>query len=198
MSKQTILITSLNIFAHFGIRRITMSQVANSIHISKRTLYAHFGSKETLINACLEYESENIAAMLDEIEKQTNHPIKRLVNLTLSVNRHRTLYCPAFYKDILHFYQASLKLDAIYSRIRGRFCECFKDGVAEGFFIPDRNCDVIAQMLMEQMMMHGKSKISDSCRSTVLFTFLRGLCTEKGLPALEQLISPHEGLYACN
>jgi AcrR family transcriptional regulator len=198
MSKQTILITSLNIFAHFGIKRITMSQVANSIRISKRTLYTHFGSKEELINACLDYEGENISTMLEEIEQQTGNPVGRLVALTVKVNRHRTLYCPAFYKDILHFYHASLKLDAIYSRVRNRFTAYFKEGAGKGFFMPDRNYEVIAHVLMEQMVMQSKSRISDAYRSTVLFTFLRGLCTEKGLLALEKTASPQNELYACN
>jgi AcrR family transcriptional regulator len=196
MSKQTILVTSLNIFAHFGIKSVSMNQIANLARISKRTLYSYFNSKEELIEACLEYEDENISAMLEEIERQTKNPVGRLVCLTEKINRGRASYCPAFYKDITYFYNAGLKLNVIYRHIRDRLAACFNDGVEKGVFLPERNYEVIAFILMEQMILQSKSRISATHRSTVFFTFLRGLCTEKGLLALEEMTPLEDEKYA--
>jgi AcrR family transcriptional regulator len=192
MSKQTILITSLNIFSHFGIKGVSISQIANSIRISKRTLYSYFSNKEELLSACMEYEDENISTMLEEIEKQTNNPVGLIVSLAIKMSRYRSSYCPAFYKDIMHFYNANLRLNAIYNRIRNQFAVYFNDGVEDGFFLQERNYELIAYVLMEQMILQSQSRISSLHRSTVFITFLRGLCTQKGLLMLEELLPSEE------
>lgn len=187
MSKQTILVTSLNIFAHFGIKGVSMSQIANSIRVSKRTLYSYFGSKEELLCACMDYEDANISALLDGLEKQIHHPVNRIVSLTIKMNRYRSSYCPAFYKDIVQFENANLKLNETYGHIRKRFTGYFEEGVKQGFFLPNHNYEVMTYLLIEQMVVESKSRMSSLHRSTAFFTFLRGLCTEKGLWILEQL-----------
>ncbi|MDR0394096.1 MAG: TetR/AcrR family transcriptional regulator [Tannerella sp.] len=196
MSKQTILVTSLNIFAHFGIKSVSMSQVANSVRISKRTLYSYFNSKEELVGACLDYEDENVSVMLRDLERQTKNPVGRLVSLTKKINLYRASYCPAFYKDIVCFHNANLKLNVICRRMRDQLAACFNDGVEEGFFLPERNYEVIASILMEQMILQSRGRISVPHRSTAFFTFLRGLCTEKGLSVLGGMTPSEDEKYA--
>ncbi|MDR2916437.1 MAG: TetR/AcrR family transcriptional regulator [Tannerella sp.] len=198
MSKQTVLITSLNIFAHFGIKGVSMSQIADSIRISKRTLYSYFGSKDELVCACMDYENENVSDILDEVEKQSKNPMELIVSLTIKINQHRSSYCPAFYKDIQHFYNANIKLNAVYERVRNRIADYFKDGVEKGLFLPECNYDFITHVFMEQMVIQNKSRISLLHRKTVFFTFLRGLCTGKGISVLEELIPAEDEVYACD
>lgn len=198
MSKQTILITSLNIFAHFGIKGVSMSQIADSIRISKRTLYSYFGSKDELVCACMDFENENVSDILEEVEKQSKNPMESIVFLTVKINRHRSSFCPAFYKDIQHFYNANIKLNVVYERVRNRITEYFKDGVERGLFLPERNYDFMTSIFMEQMIIQNKSRISSLHRKTMFFTFLRGLCTEKGISVLEVLVPAEDEIYACD
>lgn len=193
MSKQTILATSLNIFAHFGIKSVSMSQIAGSIRISKRTLYTYFGSKEELLCGCMEHERENISAMLEDIEKQTRNPVEKVVQSAIKIVRYRSSFCPLFYKDMIHFCDANVKLEAISESIRKRFVTYFKEGAKEGFFRSECNYDVITHALMEQVVL--QSRIGLSHRNSVFYTFLRGLCTNKGITVLEKLMPAEEDVY---
>ena len=193
MSKQTILATSLNIFAHFGIKSVSMSQIAGSIRISKRTLYTYFSSKEELLCECMDYERENISAMLEDIEKQTRNPVEKVVQSTIKICRYRSSFCPLFYKDMIHFCDANARLEAIYESIRKRFAAYFKEGAKEGLFRSECNYDVITQVLMEQIVL--QSRIGLSHRDSVFYTFLRGLCTNKGITVLKKLIPAEEDIY---
>lgn len=196
MSRQTILVAALNVFAHFGIKGVSMSQVANSIHISKRTLYSYFGSKEELLCACMDHENGSISEMLDEIDKQTSNPLESVVLLTMKISKHKSSYCPAFYRDIMQFQDASLKLKEIYARLQKIFVDYLNAGVKKGFFRRECSYEVVDYIFMEQVVLQNRSKISSLHQATMFFTFLRGVCTEKGIIALEELVPREDHKYA--
>ena len=54
MSKDKILRTTVKLYAHYGIKGVSMSQIAGALQISKKTLYAEFGNKEDLLSACID------------------------------------------------------------------------------------------------------------------------------------------------
>ena len=67
----------------------------------------------------------------------------------------------------------------------------FKRGVNEGIFVPEINFEIVALIAKKYINMLEPSK-SFSCHSvveiynTVLYTFLRGISTEKGIKIVEQ------------
>lgn len=50
--KQVIVDTAHDKFRRFGIRRVTMDEIARDLRLSKKTLYQHFPTKEDLVRAC--------------------------------------------------------------------------------------------------------------------------------------------------
>lgn len=183
MSKETILVTALKIFGRFGIKGVSMSQIAGAVQVSKRTLYSYFGSKEELLCECMKYDNENVSEMLYSIEERRENALKSVVLLSDKVHRYRASYCPAFYKDIVQFEEANVRLNEIYRRIQQRFGDYFNRGAEEGLFQSQRNYDVMSYILMEQMVL--QSRVNMSHRTTVFFTFLRGLCTDEGIRVLD-------------
>lgn len=198
MSKEIILKTALNLFANFGIKGVSMSQIADSLRISKKTLYVYFKSKEELLCACLDVEYNNTHEMLKGIEKRAEDPIESIVMLALNFNQYRSFFCPAFYKEIPHFYHANRKLDAIHDLMQQEFIRYFKRGVEEGLFQPESNYEVIISVFTEQILLanENQSKISHPSHKGILFlTFLRGVSTEKGHLMLERLLPKEEEKY---
>lgn len=51
--KQRIIDCALGQIGEYGLRNLTMDAVAAEMHISKRTLYIHFASKDILLEACI-------------------------------------------------------------------------------------------------------------------------------------------------
>lgn len=195
MSKEIILKTALNLFANFGIKGVSMSQIADSLQISKKTLYVYFSNKEELLCACLDIEHENISYMLKNVEKQAKDPLQSIVLLAFNFNQSRSFFCPAFYKDIPHFYHANRKLMAFQKSMQQEFIRYFQRGIDEGFFQPGSNYEVIVSVFTEQVLLanENQSKISHPSHKAILFlTFLRGLSTEKGIQMLEKLIPKEE------
>ena len=63
--KEEIIISTLNLASEFGLKSLSMSQIADSVGIKKPSLYNHFNSKEELIKEMYEYirnkSKQNIA-----------------------------------------------------------------------------------------------------------------------------------------
>ena len=53
--KDTILEKSKELFLRNGFKTVGMDDIAQSLHISKKTIYQYFPSKEDLVKATLDY-----------------------------------------------------------------------------------------------------------------------------------------------
>ena len=51
-----ILKTSLELFYKFGIKRVTMDDIAKELGMSKKTIYHHFKEKDDLVNTLCDME----------------------------------------------------------------------------------------------------------------------------------------------
>jgi AcrR family transcriptional regulator len=64
--RKRILDAALDKLNRYGIRRVTMDDLARELRVSKKTLYVHFPDKEALVRACLERLA---AEVIPELQK---------------------------------------------------------------------------------------------------------------------------------
>lgn len=57
-TKEDIIHATQELIAQNGIRAVRVDEIAQRLGISKRTLYEMFSDKDTLVNACLDYMSQ--------------------------------------------------------------------------------------------------------------------------------------------
>ena len=96
--KEMVLKTTINLYAHYGIRGVSMGQIAGALRISKKTLYEEFGNKEELLCTCLDYEAERLTNMLAKIEKETTNPVETVVMVTHNLFRYKFYFCSSYIK----------------------------------------------------------------------------------------------------
>ncbi|MFC9659801.1 QsdR family transcriptional regulator [Nocardia sp. NPDC127606] len=65
-SDDTLLDGVLSVFAAHGFDNVTMEQLATAAETSKPTLYAHFGTKEQLFDACVRREAASLLEWMRE------------------------------------------------------------------------------------------------------------------------------------
>jgi len=58
--KEMIITKALDKFRLHGFRRVSMSEIARDMRISKKTLYNHFSGKEALVSACVDRNIQSI------------------------------------------------------------------------------------------------------------------------------------------
>jgi len=119
--QEELLEGALDIFLEYGFETATMEQIATSIGMSKRTVYAYYGDKEALFRAAVERAIERYripreafdAVASDDLEQtlravghlrvtNVSHPVSLKLQRTLSAQSHRfpDLFQAAFERGV--------------------------------------------------------------------------------------------------
>ena len=89
-----------NFFAH-GFRGVTMDELAASLGMSKKTLYAHFPSKTELLKALVAQKFAEVEADLSQITAaRAADVMPALRELLAAVQRNTQEIQPAFFRDV--------------------------------------------------------------------------------------------------
>lgn len=185
------------LYLKYGIKSITMDDVARELGISKKTIYNYFNDKTELVsnvvNALLEYHSNNS----DCIFCKNLNAIEEIFEVNIFLTRMLKEYNPSmaydlkkYYPDIYkHFYD--MRRNKMYNSVIGNL----KKGKKEGFFRKEMNEEIIAKLHVSRL-----EGIFDSNVFTVeeftspefvfeIFNYhIRGIVNENGLEIVNKKI----------
>lgn len=193
-ANERVILKSIELFTHFGIRQVTMDQIAEEVGMSKRTIYELFRDKDTLVRECLETMNENYLQEAQEILAHASNVIEALYKFGQHGHRTKSEINQAFFEDIRkiypHFWEA-LKKRA--KPVEGSFtCKILENGIKEGIFINDLNVEIVDAFFSVMMETFHKKDIfpentspQDLIRNIITPYFL-GISTEKGKKLIEQ------------
>lgn len=194
--KERIVKVASEAFSTSGIKCITMDDIAASLGISKRTLYEVFPDKETLLEACILKEKEETDAFLAGVLKESGNVLEVLLKLyQRSIEKFHTTN-KKFFEEIKKYPKAYEAVRRDNNRNHEDAINFFKQGVGQGFFRDDVNFAIVGALVRKQLdvLMEtdlcGKFSFLEVYES-IMFTFLRGISTEKGALELENFISEY-------
>lgn len=191
--KGRILKAAMKAFAEQGVKAVRMDDVAQSLSISKRTLYEIYEDKEELLyQGVVQFDQEAKQSMSAFIEQAPSvmdiilEAYQRRVVRTGSVN-------PLFYEDIQKYPKVVDYLNKERAHTYASFIELLRRGVSEGYFRTDIDYELVAQMFNAintfVMTQHLLSRYSiQEVFTNMLLVPLRGFCTEKGLQVIESSV----------
>ena len=94
-SAEGILDAALVEFDRYGIRKVTLEDVARQAGVSRTTIYRRFASRDELIAAVMDRENArlfaDIADELNEARPQSNYYVEAFTSAILRSRRHRVL-----------------------------------------------------------------------------------------------------------
>lgn len=190
--KTKILETAMKDFMAKGIRAVKMDDVASELCISKRTLYEIYENKELLLfEAVKAYYRNNEAVLETETRRCKNVMQVLLVIYRKKVDDFRRTN-PVFYTDLVKYPKVLEFLEQQNQRMRNQSAKFIERGIDEGFFRSDLNYELTSK-LFEAMgkyvmdsQVYRQYGIEDIFRN-IVFVSLRGICTTKGIEALDKL-----------
>ena len=191
--RERILVTATEAFASKGIKSITMDDIAAALGISKRTLYEVFSDKESLLKECILKAQSDREAYLQEVYEQSHN----VLEVILAVFQKSI---EVFHQTNKRFFEDIKKYPKVYAELmkrRNRDSEetiaFFKLGIQQGYFRDDVNFTIVNLLVREQLDLLMNT---DLCKEhsflevyeSIMFTYLRGISTEKGARKLEEFI----------
>ncbi|MBI1767471.1 MAG: TetR/AcrR family transcriptional regulator [Bacteroidetes bacterium] len=187
-TKDKILKGAADLFTKYGIRSISMDDIARHLSVSKKTLYQHFVDKDELVTMVTQAHLKANQKIYDDINKQSENSIDELHKIGLTLRRHIEEQNPSLLFDIQKFHPKAwsewveYKNNFIHSSIVRNIEQGIKDG-----HIREVNAEIFAQLRVatiqlccdEQIFPRDKFNVAE-VQSLVFEHFVFGLCTEKG------------------
>jgi len=130
-------------FHRYGIKSVSMDDVARELSMSKKTLYKLFKDKEDLVTQVLncpahdEFKNLPKDAKLNAVEKHImvyKSIVKFLTDLNPSFEYDLKKYYPKLYLEVIQ-----KRRDRIFQNMKSDLTQ----GIAEGFFRPDLDVEII-------------------------------------------------------
>ncbi|MCS7028805.1 MAG: TetR/AcrR family transcriptional regulator [Bacteroidia bacterium] len=191
---KNILQQSLQLFSQFGIRNISMDDIAKSTGISKKTLYQYVKDKDELILKTFEYELQSAHQITNQIIEQYPNALETLIKITeRQANRMKGIN-PVAVLELQKYHPNVWALMSKYNQeqIIPNVIKILKTGIEQGYFRKELNVQILARLHVEQIRIMFDPSIFSYTEyelSEVYYTiqdlFIRSIVTEKGLKYYE-------------
>lgn len=191
--RERIILAAVELFTTNGIKSITMDEIAASLGISKRTLYEVFPDKETLLEECILKSQKDGDIFVKGVIETSGNVLEVLLRCyQWSIERFHATN-KKFFEDIKKYPKAYRLMKNNRNRSSEDTVNFFKEGVKQGIFRDDVNFAIINLLVRDQLDLLMNSDICNEYSflevyESIMFTFLRGISTEKGARVLEDFI----------
>jgi TetR/AcrR family transcriptional regulator, cholesterol catabolism regulator len=184
-----ILATTQELIFRFGIRSVSMDDIAKQLGISKKTIYQFFKDKNEIIHKLMDLKLKEDEKALKGIEKISANVVDEVFNLMKHIGNAIGQINPNVFYDLQKYHPQTWKLFKEFKEhcILKMVEETFIRGIKQSLIRPDINVKILSRLRMEQVEMGfnpnifppDKFKILD-VQLSLLEHFLYGICTLKG------------------
>jgi len=187
--EEKIIQTARGLFALYGIKTVSMDKISKELRISKKTIYGYFGNKDELVYKVIETSLHELIQDVEKENSSENSPVKKTLIYGNKIMNWLNSFCPAFRKDLNGFQRANCLLQEKQQHFYQLCLVNLKEGQNKGFFLTTPNDQVlsgICYFLISTIHRENKDDQYTYYIPDIVITFLRGICTEKGLTELQQ------------
>ena len=188
-SREKILLGIQELFFKYGIRSVTMDDIAKHIGMSKKTLYQFFKDKNEMVHVLMEEKLKEDECEFEMIVKESENVIEEVFNMMKHIQKMFSQVNPSAFYDLQKYYPKSWALFKSFKEncVLRMVEDTLKRGVKEKLIRPDINTKILARLRMEEIDMGfnpilfppDKFKILD-VQIALIDHFLYGICTLKG------------------
>lgn len=187
--KEKILEGASKLFLRYGVRSVTMDDVASNLAISKKTIYQFFKNKDELVTSIsrshMEIEKDDYSA----IENKSVDAIDEITQVSECFRKHMGDIHPKILFELKKYHSDAWQ---IYMQFKTKFVKDhikrnIERGIAEGFYRDSINPDILSKFRVEQVemifddMLFPKDRYDFTEVQMQLFDhFVHGMLTEKG------------------
>lgn len=192
--KGKILETAFDMFKNQGLKAVKMDDISKALTISKRTLYEIYPNKEDLAFETVKYglalSHERLVENISKTSGDTMDVLTEFFRMHIAESQETNV---CLYDDIRQYPKIKEYLDNHRREHATRTIEFLMKGQEEGYFIKNINLDIFRELntAVSNHFITGRMFAKFSSRDvlcTVLSTFVRGVCTSKGIERIDELL----------
>jgi AcrR family transcriptional regulator len=187
--KARILAATHELFMKYGIRTVSMDDIAKHLSISKKTIYQFYKDKDELVHELMKEKLKMDEKEFHSVEKESANVIDEVFNIMKRMGKVIGQVNPSVFYDLQKYHPETWKLfkefkeEFILKMVEGTLTR----GIKQGLIRPEINVKILSKMRMEQIEMgfnpsvfHPEKFQIIDVQLAMIDHFLYGICTLKG------------------
>lgn len=181
-----------DLFFMYGIKSVSMDELASSLGISKRTIYENFKDKEDILNSLL----IKIRDERNDVFKQFLADEYNVVEVFLKVIEIHTqlpVSNEKFFQDIYKYYpKIATMMQKNMEKNNMLLQDFLLNGISQGYIREDLNVKIAAFLVEESTYTYIRASYLEKAPFsfnelfyTMMINFVRGISTEKGIKIID-------------
>lgn len=194
-TKKRILEKATEQFMRYGIRSVSMDDIASLLGVSKKTIYQYFADKEELVDAVMQDEEKRTHADCSHCREHAVDAVQEMFLAMHQITDQFSQMNPVVLYDLEKFHPEVFQR---FLRLKNNFlCGVIKEninrGIEEGYYRSEINVETLSLFRIESIMMGfnlsvfppSKYNLAEVTRE-IMIHFLFGLATPKGYKLIQQ------------
>lgn len=203
--KERILSEAEQLFWKYGVRSVTMEDIARGIGISKKTIYQHFNDKEAILYQVIQAKMETSISDIECATIETENPVDGLLTALELMQKEKGHVSPNLLNDIKRYYPKAFALfrQHMDQHLMTSILENIQTGIARGLYRDDINPMILARMRVEQIELAFNNDFFPTnqyamhdIHAQLIHHFVRGMLTEKGFTTYNQFLNRSERIQS--
>jgi AcrR family transcriptional regulator len=143
-----ILVSTKDLFMRYGIKSMTMDDIARSLKMSKKTLYQHVSDKNDLVCKVIDEYIQLEEHVCTDIFEQFENAIDELIHITKYVSQQMKEVHPSIHYDLQKYHPDAW---GAFSKHKNEFLyncivQNLEAGIKQGVYRKNMNTQVVAQL----------------------------------------------------
>ena len=202
-AKNDLLDSAIALFSRFGIKGVTMDDLARELSISKKTIYKHVCNKNELVQQCCAHNMHRISSEVERIQKDSVNAIDEMLQVDAMVRSHLRVQLHQLEHQLMRYYpRTHRKMGEERREIVIAFNRRnLKRGIEESLYRPDIDIDIVAQIYFGKMQILKEESLRQVDEAALMHLLdeslkyhLRAIVSDSGLRFLESQLTAHHTL----
>jgi TetR/AcrR family transcriptional regulator, cholesterol catabolism regulator len=184
------------LFFRFGIKSVTMDDIAKELGISKKTIYQYFKNKDDLVNQIFSSFFKKTQFEIVAIVGQSENAIEEWIKMSEYHNKFLNGFNPSVIFDARKYYPSCWKQFEKHKLefMNQLIISNLNRGMTEGFY--RKNIDPVIlsrfhiykmEMLADNTVSEGLKKSNDSVLNEITEYHLRGVASAQGIVLIDKI-----------
>ena len=177
------------LFMQYGLKSVSMDDIANKMGISKKTIYQFYADKEALVAEVVKQITSENQFQCDNDIINSENAIHEIILAMEQMSKLFETMNPSILFDLHKYYPQAFKLfhahknDYVYGKIKENIIR----GIKEGLYREDLNVEIVSRYRVESIVIAFNPEFQSSVKSSLVSIaqelstfFLYGVVNEKG------------------
>lgn len=183
------------LFMQYGIKSLTMDEIARNLGMSKKTLYQSFADKADLVETGIQAHMDKEAKSLQAIQEQSTNAIEEMFLLSQHVSVYLQQMHPSILFDLEKYYPAAYAKFNQYKTelIMASIARNIEQGIAQGLYRKNINIPIVAglyvgrmDIIFDQQLFPNTHYNAKDVYFEAIRYHIRGIANENGIKLLRE------------